>query len=268
MIKFLKQLSVESVVDVIGVVALPKDPLIGTTQQVEIQVRKVFCVNRVKLPKLPLNVEDASRSKADIQAGKPGAYQDTRLKYRVIDLRTQPNQAIFRIQGQVQIGFVEIHTPKLIAGSSEGGSAVFKLNYKGKDACLAQSPQLHKQMAICGDFRRIFEIGPVFRAEEIDNWLSLMYDPLYCNSFDVFIRGEEIISGAQRIHDPELLEKRAKEHEINVNTLSTYIDLFRYGASPHGRFGAGLERVVMLFCALDNIRKPSLFPRDPQRLAP
>ena len=63
-------------------------------------------------------------------------------------------------------GFFEIHTPKLIAGSSEGGAAVFKLDYKGQAACLAQSPQLHKQMSICGDFGRVFEIGPVFRAED------------------------------------------------------------------------------------------------------
>ncbi|KAL5708415.1 aspartate--tRNA ligase [Ranunculus cassubicifolius] len=93
-------------------------------------------------------------------------------------------------------------------------------------------------------------------------------DPLYNNSFDVFLRGEEIISGAQRVHDPELLEKRAKERGIDVKTISTYIDSFRYGAPPHGGFGAGLERVVMLYCALNNIRKTSLFPRDPRRLAP
>lgn len=63
-------------------------------------------------------------------------------------------------------GFVEIHTPKTIGGSSEGGAAVFRFDYKGQPACLAQSPQLHKQMAICGDFGRVFEIGPVFRAED------------------------------------------------------------------------------------------------------
>jgi aspartyl-tRNA synthetase len=61
--------------------------------------------------------------------------------------------------------FVEIETPKLMAGSSEGGAAVFKLLYHGQPACLAQSPQLHKQMAICGGFERVFEVGPVFRAE-------------------------------------------------------------------------------------------------------
>ncbi|PHU16969.1 Aspartate--tRNA ligase, cytoplasmic [Capsicum chinense] len=93
-------------------------------------------------------------------------------------------------------------------------------------------------------------------------------NPSYSNSFDVFIRGEEIISGAQRIHVPEFLEKRAGECGIDVKTISTYIDSFRYGAPPHGGFGVGLERVVMLFCALNNIRKTSLFPHDPQRIAP
>lgn len=52
-----------------------------------------------------------------------------------------------------------------MAGASEGGSSVFTLDYKGQPACLAQSPQLHKQMGICADFGRVFEIGPVFRAE-------------------------------------------------------------------------------------------------------
>lgn len=95
------------------------------------------------------------------------------------------------------------------------------------------------------------------------------YDnPAYSNSFDVFIRGEEIISGAQRIHTPELLAKRGAECGIDVSTISAYIESFSYGTPPHGGFGVGLERVVMLFCALNNIRKTSLFPRDPQRLVP
>ena len=61
--------------------------------------------------------------------------------------------------------FVEIHTPKLIGGASEGGANVFKFKYFEQDACLAQSPQLYKQMALCADLQRVFEIGPVFRAE-------------------------------------------------------------------------------------------------------
>ena len=93
-------------------------------------------------------------------------------------------------------------------------------------------------------------------------------NPEYSNSFDIFIRGEEIISGAQRIHDPDLLAKRAVECGIEVDTIQSYIDAFKYGALPHGGCGVGLERVVMLFLNLGNIRKTSMFPRDPRRLAP
>lgn len=78
-----------------------------------------------------------------------------------------PYVQVFR-QVLLSEGFVGIHTPKLLGGSSEGGAAVFKLDYNGQPACLAQSPQLHKQMAVCGGFERVFEVGPVFRAESSD----------------------------------------------------------------------------------------------------
>jgi len=90
----------------------------------------------------------------------------------------------------------------------------------------------------------------------------------FSNSYDMFIRGEEILSGAQRIHDPELLIERAKHHNIQLDTIKSYIDSFRYGCPPHGGGGIGLERVVMLYLGLHNIRKTSMFPRDPKRLAP
>lgn len=101
--------------------------------------------------------------------------QDVRLNNRIIDLRVQSNQAIMKIQsGVCQLfreylytqDFIEIHSPKLIGGTSEGGAHVFRLKYFEDEACLAQSPQLYKQMVICGDFQRVFEIGPVFRAED------------------------------------------------------------------------------------------------------
>ena len=71
---------------------------------------------------------------------------------------------LFRESLQRQ-GFIEIHTPKLLSGASEGGAAVFHFDYMGRPGCLAQSPQFYKQMAICSDLGRVFEIGPVFRAE-------------------------------------------------------------------------------------------------------
>ena len=93
-------------------------------------------------------------------------------------------------------------------------------------------------------------------------------DPSLSNSYDIFIRGEEVTSGAQRIHDSKLLLERAKELNVDLGPLNDYVTSFSYGANPHAGGGIGLERVVMLFLNLDNIRKSSMFPRDPQRIIP
>jgi aspartyl-tRNA synthetase len=93
-------------------------------------------------------------------------------------------------------------------------------------------------------------------------------NPALSNSYDVFIRGQEILSGAQRVHEPNLLEERARSWGIDVDTIKSYVDSFRNGALPHGGGGIGLERVVMLYLGLPNIRKSSMFPRDPRRLYP
>lgn len=318
-----------------------------------------------------------------------------------MDLRTPANQSIFRVQSGVcrffrqffiDRDFVEIHTPKLISGASEGGANVFKFKYFDQEGCLAQSPQLYKQMACaCAGLEKVFEIGPVFRAENsnthrhlceftgmdfemvikehyfevldvfsdlfiyifdhlnaefakelaiineqhpfeplkyLNPSLRLTYEegvnmlhaagveqamtedlstenerilgqlvrdkyetdfyildkfplavrPFYTmpdpndsrwsNSYDLMIRGEEIVSGAQRVHDPAMLAKRMKEMDIPADELASYVDAFKYGAQPHGGGGIGMERVVMLFLGLGNIRKSSMFPRDPKRLTP
>ncbi|KAK7200646.1 aspartyl-tRNA synthetase [Novymonas esmeraldas] len=93
-------------------------------------------------------------------------------------------------------------------------------------------------------------------------------DSRFTNSYDMFIRGEEISSGAQRIHDPELLLARAKMLNVDLTPIKDYVDSFRLGAWPHGGFGVGMERVVMLYLGLGNVRLASLFPRDPQRTTP
>ncbi|XP_076456019.1 aspartate--tRNA ligase, cytoplasmic-like isoform X2 [Babylonia areolata] len=90
----------------------------------------------------------------------------------------------------------------------------------------------------------------------------------WSNSYDMFMRGEEILSGAQRIHDPDYLSERAVLHGCDLEKIKGYIDSFRYGAPPHAGGGIGLERVTMLYLGLDNVRKTSLFPRDPKRLTP
>lgn len=126
---------------------------------------------------LPLQIEDASRpeKKDDPDSLNIRVNQDTRLDNRVLDLRTPANQAIFRLEAGVcklfrdiftSKGFVEIHTPKIISAASEGGANVFTVSYFKESAYLAQSPQLYKQMAIAGDFDRVFTVGAVFRAED------------------------------------------------------------------------------------------------------
>jgi len=93
-------------------------------------------------------------------------------------------------------------------------------------------------------------------------------NPKYSNSYDMFMRGEEILSGAQRIHDAQLLTERALHHQIDLEKIKSYIDSFRFGAPPHGGGGIGLERVCMLYLGLHNVRQTSMFPRDPKRLTP
>jgi len=95
-----------------------------------------------------------------------------------------------------------------------------------------------------------------------------MINPLYSNSYDLFIRGQEICSGAQRCHEPEMLKSRILEKGLELGPLQSYIDSFRHGVSPHAGAGIGLDRVVFLYLGLDNVRKASMFPRDPNRLTP
>ncbi|KAI7560853.1 aspartyl-tRNA synthetase [Hortaea werneckii] len=94
----------------------------------------------------------------------------------------------------------------------------------------------------------------------------------YSNSYDFFMRGQEIMSGAQRIHQASFLEKRMKEHvspvDANSPGLRDYVNAFRAGCNAHAGGGIGLERIVMLWLGLPNVRLASLFPRDPTRLAP
>lgn len=98
------------------------------------------------------------------------------LNYRPITLRNEKQRAIFKLQEGISNGFrrflmnqnfTEIHTPKLVQSGAEGGANLFNLDYFGEKAYLAQSPQVYKQMMI-GVFERVFEIGPVFRAEKHD----------------------------------------------------------------------------------------------------
>lgn len=89
-------------------------------------------------------------------------------------------------------------------------------------------------------------------------------DPKISNSADFFLRGQEILSGGQRIHHAPLLEEKMIAAKIDPNDMKDYLDGFRWGCPPHGGGGIGLERVLFLYLDLGNVRWASLFPRDPK----
>lgn len=406
MVKFCATITPESIIDMKALVLAVDEKTTCSQSDVELSIQEIFVVSPAE-PRLPIQIADCSRTEADIAAAIAAGEKvasvstETRLDNRHLDLRTRANQAIFKVQSAVCMlfreylisqGFQEIHSPKLISAASEGnGAEVFKLNYFGTDAFLAQSPQLYKQMAINSDFDRVFEIAPVFRAEksltkrhmtefvgldlemafnehyhealdvleqlfvsifkglqtqfagdiatvgeqyaaerfeflepslrlEWHEGIAMLREagetigdfedlstpmekrlgalvkakyhtdfyildkfPLcirpfytmpspdnenYSNSYDLMMRGQEIMSGAQRIHDYKLLKERAELHEIPLHTIESYLNSFKYGGYPHAGGGVGMERVVMLFLGLDDIRKTSMFPRDPKRCTP
>lgn len=367
---------------------------------------------------LPFTVSDACRTEAEIEerdialraaerSGAPLPTEfpliplDTRLDYRHLDLRTPANQAIMRIQaGTCQLfreflfaqDFTEMHMPKILAGAAS--STTFPVDYFGEEACLSSSSMMYKtQLAGCADIERVFEIGVVFRAEEITTHRHLtemysleiemaLYDgleefftllsalfeytlkgmqrryareiavvraqfpfedvalrfplvriafsdavgmlresgidvapdddfsiaqeralgaivkarygtdiyivdkypsylrPFYCmldgsdpsrnttHSFDLFLRGEEVMSGMQRVNDPHMLSQRAVECGMNVATIQPYIDSLMHGMVPSGGGGLGIARFVMQFLGLPDIRMVAMYPRDTKRLAP
>ncbi len=132
--------------------------------------------------------------------GKVDADLDTRLDSRFMDLRRERTTAVFTIRHEVlkavrsflsDSGFVETSTPKVVATATEGGTSLFPITYFDREAFLNQSPQLFKQMLMAGGLDRVFEIGPIFRAEEHDTRrhlneaISIDIEASFCDHFDV-----------------------------------------------------------------------------------
>jgi nondiscriminating aspartyl-tRNA synthetase len=131
----------------------------------------------VEIHDAKLTVEVPVKDQSPIEIDKPIEHKsetlDTLFDYRVVGLRNLREQAIFKVQAEVKESarqylrsqdFTEFNSPKLLPGATEGGAEVFKLDYFGKEATLAQSGQFYKQMMV-GVFERVFEINPTYRAE-------------------------------------------------------------------------------------------------------
>ncbi|OGI12392.1 aspartate--tRNA(Asn) ligase [Candidatus Micrarchaeota archaeon RBG_16_36_9] len=159
-IEMVEKLGREDVIAVKGTVKENKEAPNG----VEIIPIDIKILNIAEKP-LPLEMETK----------KTPALLNTRLDQRPLDLRKPENQAIFKIQSKIvegmqnfliKKGFLQVFTPSLLGGSSEGGSDVFAVPYFDKEAFLRQDPQLHRELVIISGFDKIFDLGPNWRAEK------------------------------------------------------------------------------------------------------
>ncbi len=206
---------------------------------------------------------------------------DVRMDYRWIDLRRDKNHLMYQMQTTltnamreflVERNFVEIHTPKLIAAASESGSDVFEVKYFDGLAYLAQSPQFYKQMAMASGLERIFETGPVFRAEKsytnkhATEFTGFDLEFSYIDSFeDVMKMEEELLTYALKAvkekHGDKIVELYGPEYEVIVPSLpfprmklaDVYAELEkRYGytvpAELHGDLTTEAERMTKQLC--------------------
>ncbi|MHA1959955.1 MAG: aspartate--tRNA(Asn) ligase [Candidatus Thorarchaeota archaeon] len=151
-------------------------------------------------------INKSQRLPIDVVEGKVDIDLDTRLNHRILDLRKPTVNAIFRIQHSLvrfsreyleEEGFVEIHTPKIVAEATEGGANLFEIKYFERKAYLAQSPQFYKQLMLLAGFGRVFEIAPVFRAEKhntrrhVNEYTSFDYEMAWISNVDDVMRMEE-----------------------------------------------------------------------------
>jgi aspartyl-tRNA synthetase len=187
------KLSRESVIEVIGLTKEFKNAPGG----VEIDVESYKILSQAESP-LPISVAE--------KIGEQQPDLSIRLDWRWLDLRKPKNLLIFKIWTEMEAamreywlknGFMQIHTPKFVAGATESGAELFSLDYFGKKASLAQSPQFYKQMAMAAGFEKIFEIGPVFRANKSHTirhdteFTSVDIEVSFINSHEDIMRIEE-----------------------------------------------------------------------------
>ncbi len=205
---------------------------------------------------------------------------DCRMDYRWIDLRREKNSLMLRLQTTLtaamrefltERSFVEIHTPKLIAAASESGSDVFEVKYFDGKAYLAQSPQFYKQMAMAAGLERIFETGPVFRAEKsytnkhATEFTGFDLEFSYIDSFeDVMKLEEELLAYAlakvKEAHGEELMALYGAELTVpalpfpRMKLADVYAELEeRYGYTVPDELKGDLtteaERMTKQLCA-------------------
>ena len=234
----LKELKEASAVEVLGTIRKEERAAHG----IEIRLKEIKVLSEPDEP-LPL----------PISKWKLNTSLEAKLNMRPISLRNVRERAKFKIQeGLVrgfrdflyEQGFTEIHTPKLGAKSAEGGANLFKLEYFHRPAILQQSPQLYKQMMV-GVFDRVFETGPVFRAEKhntkrhLNEYTSLDFEMGYIDGFEDIMAMEtgflqHMVEILKKEYSTELEILKVKLPEVEKIPAVTFTEAKRLASEKYG----------------------------------
>ena len=191
-------------------------------------------------PQLPLDPSE-----------KVGAELSTRLDNRTLDLRKDDVQAVFEIRAEIlrasrehfrDVGCTEITTPKIVATGTEGGTELFPITYFGEEAFMNQSPQLFKQLMAGSNLERVFEIGPIFRAEEhntprhLNEATSIDFEGAFCDHTDAM----DVVEGVVKAAYEAVAENCAEQ--LETLGLAEEFDLPE-GEFPRLTYEEAIERI-------------------------
>ena len=215
--------------------------VVGTVQKTDMTLRGVEVIPKeirifsTAMSQLPLDI-----------TGKTPAKLEARLDARVLDLCREENVAVFKIQHTAveairdflfERGFIEVHTPRIIASATEGGAALFSVDYFGRKAFLAQSPQLYKEQLVIS-LEKVFEIGPFFRAEEshtrvhTSEFVSVDIEQAFADADDVMQLLEQLIQHVCKVvkekckREQAILKYKVDVPEVPFKRL-TYDDVLK-----------------------------------------
>lgn len=187
-----------------------------STGEIEISASKIEVLSKSETP-LPIEITEDTTTNID-----------KRIDYRFLDLRRKKVSAIFTIRSRIYAltteffikeGFINIQTPKLTASGVESGAEEFKIKYFGKEASLAQSPQVYKQMFVVSGLEKVFEIGTVFRAEKSHTTRHLT--EFTGIDFEMgFIKDENDVMDVIEKYFQFLIERLSKECNEELKTLN------------------------------------------------
>lgn len=192
---------------------------------IEIQLEALKVENNAELP---LPFEPFSDTLPD---------QDYRLDWRYLDLRRERNRLIFEIQTTLEQamreywlknGYIEVHSPKIMGTPSESGAELFKIEYFDQTAYLAQSPQFYKQMAQAAGFEKIFEIGPVFRADpsftsrHMTEFTGIDFEISWIDSHeDVMVQAENLLAHTYAAVREKHYDKIVEHFDVELEVPTT-----------------------------------------------